>query len=721
MSALSNIYHTLRNYLAEKVIRIRKEWQLYQRSDADHDQILTDVQSSDIRRLYDRIRFYEHHEIASKMHNVELSKITELYRLDRQLSAEPFEFYRINADFNIPMNRIPAPGINILPLEYHRGRIIGRLAHHDFDYESNHMGDTEETETLDVLIEELLRRKYPQYIYFVNKYCRPMGTTNATFSDFNKEQKPYQLIQHQRKQEVLTLVISALKATPYRPLHFVDTQFAKMPLSTGTGYHNRFSYKRKAHAKYSHPPEYRMKPTSKGYFYNASYDDNRRLVHLIKLNGYPFYTTNMEEKEILSHLNNFVNRFPTLLFTRNHISDRTGILKVRPVYCVDELFLLLECMALFALLVQSRKSDCCIMYGLETFRGANIMIDRAAMNYNSYAMIDWSAYDQRLPWCIIEIYYTDFLRKLIIISHGYQPTYEYPNYPDLSSDKLYSRMDNLLHFITSWYFNMTFVTADGFAYRRLYAGVISGQLPTQHLDSFGNLFMFFDALLEFEASPEEIATFKLYIMGDDNAIFSLWPITKLQSFITFFEKYALLRYGMILSTTKSIITALRNKIETLGYQCNYGIPKRDVGKLIAQLCYPEHGMLRKYMSARAIGIAYAACGMDTTFHQFCKDVFHTYLPYSVVDVETLETIKKYLPGQYHLADDVSEFLQLEHFPTIWEVKNMISHYHGPLKYEPKWNYAHFIDPPDLIPPNAKTMEEYELENNIQRRVIPHLS
>jgi hypothetical protein len=68
-----------------------------------------------------------------------------------------------------------------------------------------------------------------------------------------------------------------------------------------------------------------------------------------------------------------------------------------------------------------------------------------------------------------------------------------------------------------------------------------------------------------------------------------------------------------ITCNKSIITDDRSKIETLSYQC-FGKLKKDIEKLVAQLSYPEHGYIDKYMSMRAIGIAYASWGIDPVFH-----------------------------------------------------------------------------------------------------------
>lgn len=164
-----------------------------------------------------------------------------------------------------------------------------------------------------------------------------------------------------------------------------------MPLSTGTGYHNRHDYKIRAHAKFSHPEEYAIKPTSKGYFINSFLESARTIIHRIKHTGLPFEypdswisnPTDAESDELLDSINHFINCYPTIMFTQNHISKRRGALKQRPVYAVDELFLTIESMLTFPLNVQARSHQCCIMYGLETIRGANHYLDQVAQLYSS--------------------------------------------------------------------------------------------------------------------------------------------------------------------------------------------------------------------------------------------------------------------------------------------------------------------------------------------------
>jgi hypothetical protein len=695
----------IRNYFKERNFHQKIENKVYAQALANNESPETFYQDSDIKRIFRSPRNYDVEKASSRAANAEISQIIQKIKDTNHAEHEPFELF-IPTEEPLPPNRIPAPGIIYTKIKYHRGRIV------------------ETTETVPEtgfkvhdLLFKLIQAKYPQYLTILDTLCRPLGTTDATFTDFNKEQIPSQPIDEDRIQRILRHVKSKLAATPFLPLHYVDTTYSKSPLSTGTGYHNRHSYRKRAHAKFSHPEEYATKPTSKGYYYNAFHEYSRYIVHLIKETGYPFeFTfddppTEEQDLKFKTKLNEFMNSYPTLLFTRNHISEVHGNLKQRPVYAVDELFILIETMLLFPLLVQARSPDSCIMYGLETIRGSNVYLDKIAQKFSSFFTIDWSSFDQRLPRLITDIFFTHFLPSLIIIDGAYTPTYEYPTYPDLTEHSLYKKMDNLLHFLHLWFNNMTFVTQDGYGFRRTHAGIPSGHLATQYLGSFGNLFLLIDALIEFNCTDIEIEDLLLFIMGDDNSGFTHWSINKLEQFIDFLEPYAVTRYNMVLSKTKSVITTLRNRIETLSYTCNFGSPQRSISKLVAQLCYPERYLNLKFMSSRAIGIAYASCGSDPTFHELCNDVYEMYLPFQTDDLTSDELVKS-LPSQFTYMEDILPLLDLSKFPTLTEVQKLIDHYHGPLSYAPKWNYYHFKKSPIYTPPTFKTMNDYRKEHNI---------
>lgn len=731
-------FNSVRNYLAERLIRVKREWMNFQSSNRDPDATLEQSQDPDFRRYYSNIRYDPSNEERHRILNKEYSTLVEAYRTDNAIKHQPYELHQpIPEDAApIPDSRQPANGIKLVPLMYHYGHVIRDPAPSlEFtlsdDYADILYFSQSDAATygypIDARIYNLICTRYPEYLSVINDYCRPIGTVEATFNDFNKEQVPSAPIDPIRKEQVLSHIVKFLDVKPYLPLHFVDTQFCKTPLVTGTGYHNRYSFKQKAHAKYSHPEEYALLPTSKGYFYNATYENARTLVHLIKMYGLPFNLSydrqdadslDDEVKDYIDKANSFFNDYPTLLFTRNHISKRSGLLKVRPVYAVDDIFIIIELMLTFPLTVQARKPSCCIMYGLETIRGANHYIEQLARSYSTFFSLDWSSYDQRLPRVITDIYYTDFLRSLIVINHGYQPTYEYPDYPDLDEHKLYHRMNNLLTFLHTWYNNMTFLLPDGYAYRRTYCGVPSGLYNTQYLDSFGNLFLIIDAMIEFGFTECEIDGFILLVLGDDNTGMTVVPIDRIHDFINFLEKYALERYNMVLSSTKSVLTTLRTKIESLGYQCNYGSPKRDIAKLVAQLCYPENGLKPHTMAARAIGIAYASAAQDPMFHSFCQDVYNIFRLDYRPDARTNLFFQRQI--FHNLEDGLPDLATptVPPFPSFYEILDAYSVYRGPLKFAPKWNDAHFIHDPDVTPPLPKTMRNYEIEHNIHIHSAP---
>jgi hypothetical protein len=378
-------------------------------------------------------------------------------------------------------------------------------------------------------------------------------------------------------------------------------------------------------------------------------------------------------------------------------------------------------MVTFPLHILARSMKSSVMYSLETIRGGCAYMDARARMFNSYLCIDWSSFDQRMPWIIVDTFFTVFLPMLIVISHGYQPTVEYMSYPDLTPDKLFDRIFNILCFLRTWYYNCVFATADGFAYVRLFCGIASGMLNTQYLDSYCNLFLIIHALIHFGCNDDEILALVMFVMGDDNVILAPWSPDRLLAFMNFFEAHALSRFGMVLSKNKSVFTTLRSKIEMLGYSCNNAHPRRPIGKLVAQLCFPEHGPSDKYMSSRAVGMAWASAGSDIVFYQFCKDVYHTFKPYAVpIDELNYPNVARYLPGIFKMLDDPIEFVQNERFPEFREIQARYARWQGELDPWKKWSPAHFATPPGVVPPDSVTMTEYMSEHGIVFPDVDHL-
>jgi hypothetical protein len=695
-------FNQVRNYFQELRNTIKLEQFIYSKFNLKESTSESPYTDTDLRRLQSGFRSRHESSLTDEYkHNYE-----QLYSsfVNHDINTGyPFEFAEPYDTSRTYDSRLPAPGIIQLPVKLHSERII-----------TASIDNPETGPELHPKMKRLVYRQYRQYIPFVEQYTRPLGTTDATFTDFNREQTSFPPIPVDLTLQIILIIQYLLNALPFRPLHYVDTFFAKMPLNTGTSYFYRHSYAIRTHAHFSHPEPYSDKTTSKGYYVNSFTEWARTIVHRIKEFGTPFDPTSLQPHEITSRLRSFFIEHATMLFTRNHISDRDGNLKQRPVYNMDTLFLHLECMVTFPLHIMARSMKSSLMYSIETIRGGCSYMDRIAMNYRSYLCIDWSSFDQRMPWIIVDTFFTTFLPMLLIISHGYQPTHEYPTYPDLTPDKLFHRMFNIISFLRQWYFNCVFVTADGFAYARRFAGIASGMLNTQYLDSYCNLFLIIHALFHFGCTRAEILSFCFFVMGDDNVVLSHWTITKLYAFMLFFEEHALTRFGMVLSRQKSIITTMRTRIEMLGYTCNGGHPKRPLAKLVAQLCYPEHGMIVKYMSSRALGSVWSSGGQDPIFYQFCRDTFFLFLDDAAeLTPHTIGHITRHLPGIFKLLDDPTELLQPVRFPDLQEIRDRYSHWQGELDPDKKWSPAHFCSPPHVDLSHRQTMMDYMLEHNMQ--------
>jgi len=340
------------------------------------------------------------------------------------------------------------------------------------------------------------------------------------------------------------------------------------------------------------------------------------------------------------------------------------------------------------------------------------MIDRAAHRYSSFISLDWSAFDQRVPRYVIVAFFLDYIPSLLIVSHGYMPTRFYPDtHQDL--DSFAQRMFNVVVFLLTWYLSMTFTSYDGFAYVRQHGGVPSGLLDTQFIDSFGNMYIIIDCLLEFGFSKAECYTMLFLVLGDDNLIFLIQNYERICRFMSFLDNYAKIRHGMVVSVLKSVYTRIRSKITFLSYDNNYGLPFRPTGKLVAQLAMPERPIPSKrewIHAARALGLAYANCGNDANFHLLCERVYRKFRPDQPVPTHHLmKTFKKW---KYQLPEFDVESVEYSfpEFPSLSEIRLGVSSYHGFLSELDKWNFDLFEVPPSDNPPNGITLKTYMTNN-----------
>lgn len=268
--------HSFRDIFNERNTHMLTEWQSFQSHQSDPERTLNFYNQKDRVHLHYGKQGLLTEKILLRIEQSGLDRVKQALRQKNLDKREPYEFYTSLDLHTIPDTRQPSPGIDILPIRYHSGRVT--------------TADEIIPETgypLHPLLQTLINSKYPQYMNITLKYCRPLGTTDATFNDFNKQQTLTQPFSDEDQPLILTLVKHHMDPTPYQPIHYIDTFYAGMPLNTGTGYHNKHSFKTRAHAKFSHPQEFTTRPTSKGYYINATFETNRTLIHRIKYTGIP--------------------------------------------------------------------------------------------------------------------------------------------------------------------------------------------------------------------------------------------------------------------------------------------------------------------------------------------------------------------------------------------------------------------------------------------------
>ncbi|AAA61829.1 ORF; putative [Atkinsonella hypoxylon virus] len=644
-------------------------------------------------------------EAVASESNLRIDEVPENYleRFIHPSEPENFEFYSLR-DSDIPSKRIPKNGIQVFEnLKYHTNSKDNLYKDQPSSGPSPMRG-----------VANIIREYFPQYLDDLRTWCRPKSSDDSIFNDFNHEQRITQPFTEERERRLLPLIDHFLGIKPYDIVHYCDTRFYPWKLSTRADYFHNHSRDRKAHAAKSHP-DFATGPTKKSYFINSHLFFDRSTVHNIKEYGFPFRpTTDSARNETLLDL--WFKKVPTELLVRSHISKRDN-LKVRPVYNAPMIYIRIECMLFYPLLAQARKRDCCIMYGLETIRGGMNELERISNAFNSFLLIDWSRFDHLAPFTISNFFFKKWLPTKILIDHGYAQISNYHDHVHSFSAQAQShgipmiskeyqtppeatvfakKVLNLISFLERWYRDMVFVTPDGFAYRRTHAGVPSGILMTQFIDSFVNLTILLDGLIEFGFTDEEIKQLLVFIMGDDNVIFTPWTLLKLIEFFDWFAKYTLDRFGMVINISKSAVTSIRRKIEVLGYTNNYGFPTRSISKLVGQLAYPERHVTDADMCMRAIGFAYASCAQSETFHALCKKVFQYYFAKTSINERLiLKGRKAELPGMFFAYPDVSEHIRLDHFPSLSEVRILLSKFQGYLKETPFGTIPTFSTPQTL--------------------------
>jgi hypothetical protein len=248
----------------------------------------------------------EIHEIKRKMYQSLLNR--EGFYLYKNF-GEFFEPLDLN---DVPENRKPVEGLEILPFRYHFGNVC---------VETEHTGKF--GSEIDPELKKFIEINFPEKIKVMKDWCRPLASTDATFADFNKPTKQIRPNPEFRTQRIIKHIHRIFDTKPFRPLSFYDVPFVNLPLNTGTSYFYRHSHLAQAHVKYSSPEEFKNKPTLKGHMYNFHFPYAMTIIHNMKDTGVPIKVrhgpqhTQAEYDEAIVELQRFYLQHPAMLHTRS--------------------------------------------------------------------------------------------------------------------------------------------------------------------------------------------------------------------------------------------------------------------------------------------------------------------------------------------------------------------------------------------------------------------
>lgn len=348
-----------------------------------------------------------------------LEHATDSIRDRYSYREEPFDIYEHLDLSDIPEERLAAPGIINVERRYHaipsatlnideKQHILSDdphfietpLARSNIIYDES-IDLSGEPAHPDIV--EIIAQWFPSFLPFLNEYCRPPSFGPQAFRDFNRETPNPPPPSPERHEQIMSIIRSKMNIKPYRPLHFADALASTAPLSTSASYHSKFDPEFRVFARYSTPTLFKDRPSSKGYNLNVMLNQYRMEYHYVKQDARPFLTGNHDpdaEEEIMQ---TWFAKHPAQLFIRSQISKRdpSEPKKIRPVYSVDDKFLHTEKTVTLPAHAQLRNPQCCVAHGLETFRGAMQLIDRIALYFLCFISLDWSQFDQRLPFYVI--------------------------------------------------------------------------------------------------------------------------------------------------------------------------------------------------------------------------------------------------------------------------------------------------------------------------------
>ncbi|UZA97452.1 RNA-dependent RNA polymerase [Polygonatum partitivirus 1] len=483
-----------------------------------------------------------------------------------------------------------------------------------------------------------------------------------------------------------------------KPVHYADLRLYPWRLSTNVGAPYNISEKWIQHinAKFNSGliDNNRM---SKHNLYNEFFVNNRYLFHRIK-DG---HTTDGYDNDL---------KYWNTAFARLHLVHRDDPDKVRLVFGAPTLLLQAEMAFIWPIqvsLLNRGIHSSPMLWGYETITGGwnrlNTWFTHHHPRLTTYFAFDWSRFDQQARHTVIDDIH-EVWRTWFDFSSGYCPTTIYPE-----TNPEPERLENLWQWMCSAVKKTPLLLPNGDLVEFRHSGIFSGFLQTQILDSCYNMVMIFTVLSRMGYDLSKIA---LKVEGDDSigGILNTIPPYLYQSFLETFASYAKDYFGSTLNEKKSEISHTLEGMTVLKYRNHGCVPIRRWDELLAMLYHPERSQALPNLMARAVGIAYANCGMSTKVYRICEDIFN-YL--RALDISPNP---KGLPGIFQfdeffrpsaIPDDETGFapipirkeikslldIDLSHFPTYFETIHLLMNDDRTLLTDRHWLSTFFLEIP----------------------------
>jgi len=281
---------------------------------------------------------------------------------------------------------------------------------------------------------------------------------------------------------------------------------------------------------------------------------------------------------------------PCMAFARSHISTPEEP-KVRAVWGYPMDMFLIEAKFFYPLLEKILSSPHPLAWGYEMMNGGMKFINAKALENKTYLCLDWKMYDKTVPAFIIQ-------DSFEILKKRFSP--------------LSPLMTRLWRMIEEYFINTPVRLADGSTYQKL-GGVPSGSCFTQLIDSVCNQVIVHYICNKMDLEPPDFEIFQ----GDDSIL--MWK-REFEFDLDRARSIAADELQLIVNMKKSVVTNNKDEINFLGYRNENGMPVKTMEDWMLAFALPERQDETEMDTiARAVGLAYANCGVNDSFHHLMED------------------------------------------------------------------------------------------------------